>query len=200
MDDSLIAAHRDLRQLMPYLHLPVQSGSDRILKAMNRRHKADEYVRLIERIREVRPDLALSGDFIVGFPGETDQDFEDTMRLVRAVNYAQAYSFKYSPRPGTPGADLDDHVEEAVKDERLQRLQALLSEQQYAFQDSMIGREMDVLLEKPGRVAGQMVGRSPWLLPVIIDDSNDRVGDIIHVKITSTGTNSLIAQKTGLKA
>jgi len=195
MDDSLIAAHRDLRQLMPYLHLPVQSGSDRILKAMNRRHKADEYVRLIERIREVRPDLALSGDFIVGFPGETDQDFEDTMQLVRAVNYAQAYSFKYSPRPGTPGADLDDHVEEAVKDERLQRLQALLSEQQYAFQDSMIGREMDVLLEKPGRVAGQMVGRSPWLLPVIIDDSNDRVGDIIHVKITSTGTNSLIAQK-----
>ncbi|WP_273791938.1 tRNA (N6-isopentenyl adenosine(37)-C2)-methylthiotransferase MiaB [Brucella anthropi] len=195
MDDSLIAAHRDLRQLMPYLHLPVQSGSDRILKAMNRRHKADEYVRLIERIREVRPDMALSGDFIVGFPGETDQDFEDTMQLVRAVNYAQAYSFKYSPRPGTPGADLPDHVEEAVKDERLQRLQALLSEQQYAFQDSMIGREMDVLLEKPGRIAGQMVGRSPWLLPVIIDDNNDRIGDIIHVKITSTGTNSLIAQK-----
>ncbi|OEI83886.1 tRNA (N6-isopentenyl adenosine(37)-C2)-methylthiotransferase MiaB [Brucella sp. BO3] len=195
MDDSLIAAHRDLRQLMPYLHLPVQSGSDRILKAMNRRHKADEYLRLIERIRDVRPDMALSGDFIVGFPGETDQDFEDTMQLVREVNYAQAYSFKYSPRPGTPGADLDDHVEEAVKDERLQRLQALLSEQQYAFQDSMIGRAMDVLLEKPGREAGQMVGRSPWLLPVIIDDNKDRVGDIIHVKIVSTGTNSLIAQK-----
>ncbi|NKW79248.1 tRNA (N6-isopentenyl adenosine(37)-C2)-methylthiotransferase MiaB [Ochrobactrum pecoris] len=200
MDDSLIAAHRDLRQLMPYLHLPVQSGSDRILKAMNRRHKADEYVRLIERIREVRPDMALSGDFIVGFPGETDQDFEDTMQLVRAVNYAQAYSFKYSPRPGTPGADLDGHVEEAVKDERLQRLQALLSEQQYAFQASMIGREMDVLIEKPGREAGQMVGRSPWLLPVVIDGSSDSVGDIIHVKITSTGTNSLIAQKTDLKA
>ncbi|MEN5247585.1 tRNA (N6-isopentenyl adenosine(37)-C2)-methylthiotransferase MiaB [Brucella pseudintermedia] len=195
MDDSLIAAHRDLRQLMPYLHLPVQSGSDRILKAMNRRHKADEYLRLIERIREVRPDMALSGDFIVGFPGETEQDFEDTMQLVREVNYAQAYSFKYSPRPGTPGADLDGHVEEAVKDERLQRLQALLSEQQYAFQDSMIGREMDVLLEKPGREAGQMVGRSPWLLPVIIDDNQDRIGDIIHVKIISTGTNSLIAQK-----
>jgi tRNA-2-methylthio-N6-dimethylallyladenosine synthase len=195
MDDSLIAAHRDLRQLMPYLHLPVQSGSDRILKAMNRRHKADEYRRLIERIREVRPDMALSGDFIVGFPGETDQDFEDTMQLVRDVNYAQTYSFKYSPRPGTPGADLSDHVEEAVKDERLQRLQALLSEQQYAFQESMIGREMDVLLEKPGRQAGQMVGRSPWLLPVIIDDNNDQVGEIIHVKITSTGTNSLIAQK-----
>ncbi|MBB5700389.1 tRNA-2-methylthio-N6-dimethylallyladenosine synthase [Ochrobactrum daejeonense] len=197
MDDSLIAAHRDLRQLMPYLHLPVQSGSDRILKAMNRRHKADEYLRLIERIRVVRPDMALSGDFIVGFPGETDQDFEDTMKLVREVNYAQAYSFKYSPRPGTPGADLPDHVEEAVKDERLQRLQALLSEQQYAFQDSMIGREMDVLLEKPGREAGQMVGRSPWLLPVIVDDNADQVGDIISVKITSTGTNSLVAQKLG---
>ncbi|PWL19467.1 tRNA (N6-isopentenyl adenosine(37)-C2)-methylthiotransferase MiaB [Falsochrobactrum shanghaiense] len=197
MDDALIAAHRDLRQLMPYLHLPVQSGSDRILKAMNRRHKADEYLRLIERIRNVRPDLALSGDFIVGFPGETDQDFEDTMKLVREVNYAQAYSFKYSPRPGTPGADLDDHVDEAVKDERLQRLQALLSEQQYAFQDSMIGRKMDVLLEKPGRFPGQMVGRSPWLLPAIVENNADAVGDIIHVQITATGTNSLIAQKLG---
>lgn len=195
MDDALIAAHRDLRQLMPYLHLPVQSGSDRILKAMNRRHKADEYLRLIDRIREVRPDMAMSGDFIVGFPGETDADFEDTMRLVREVTYAQAYSFKYSPRPGTPGADMPDHVDEAVKDERLQRLQALLSEQQYAFQDSMVGRSMDVLLEKPGRQQGQMVGRSPWLLPVIVEDNNDSVGDIIHVQIGATGTNSLIAQK-----
>ncbi len=195
MDDALIAAHRDLRQLMPSLHLPVQSGSDRILKAMNRRHKADEYLRLIERIRAVRPDMAMSGDFIVGFPGETDEDFEDTMRIVREVNYAQAYSFKYSPRPGTPGADLPGHVEEAVKDERLQRLQALLSEQQYAFQDSMIGRDMDVLIEKPGRLAGQMVGRSPWLLPVIVEDNADAVGDIIHVQITATGTNSLVAQK-----
>ncbi len=195
MDDSLIAAHRDLRQLMPYLHLPVQSGSDRILKAMNRRHKADEYVRLIERIRAVRPDMALSGDFIVGFPGETDQDFEDTMQLVRDVHYAQAYSFKYSPRPGTPGADLSDHVEEAVKDERLQRLQALLAEQQYAFQNSMIGREMDVLIEKPGREAGQMMGRSPWLLPAVVENCSNVVGDIIPVKIVATGTNSLIAQK-----
>ncbi|MFC0244777.1 tRNA (N6-isopentenyl adenosine(37)-C2)-methylthiotransferase MiaB [Falsochrobactrum ovis] len=195
MDDALIAAHRDLRQLMPYLHLPVQSGSDRILKAMNRRHKADEYLRLIERIRKARPDLALSGDFIVGFPGETDQDFEDTMQLVREVNYAQAYSFKYSPRPGTPGAELDDHVEEAVKDERLQRLQALLSEQQYAFQETMIGREMDVLIEKPGRFAGQMVGRSPWLLPVIVEENDDPIGQIINVKIIATGTNSLVAQK-----
>lgn len=195
MDDALIAAHRDLRQLMPYLHLPVQSGSDRILKAMNRRHKADEYLRLIERIRKARPDLALSGDFIVGFPGETDQDFEDTMQLVREVNYAQAYSFKYSPRPGTPGAELDNHVEETVKNERLQRLQALLSEQQYAFQESMIGREMDVLIEKPGRFAGQMVGRSPWLLPVIVEENSDPIGQIINVKIIATGTNSLVAQK-----
>ncbi|MFC4626446.1 tRNA (N6-isopentenyl adenosine(37)-C2)-methylthiotransferase MiaB [Daeguia caeni] len=195
MDDALIAAHRDLPMLMPYLHLPVQSGSDRILKAMNRRHKAEEYLRLIDRIREARPDMALSGDFIVGFPGETDQDFEDTMELVRRVNYAQAYSFKYSPRPGTPGADLPNHVDEAVKDERLQRLQALLSSQQYAFQDSLVGVETDVLLEKPGRFAGQIVGRSPWLLPVIIDGNTDQIGDIIHVKITATGTNSLIAQK-----
>ena len=195
MDDALIAAHRDLPMLMPYLHLPVQSGSDRILKAMNRRHKAEEYLRLIDRIREARPDMALSGDFIVGFPGETDQDFEDTMELVRRVNYAQAYSFKYSPRPGTPGADLPNHVDEAVKDERLQRLQALLSSQQYAFQDSLVGVETDVLLEKPGRFAGQIVGRSPWLLPVIIDGNTDQIGDIIHVEITATGTNSLIAQK-----
>ncbi len=195
MDDALIAAHRDLRQLMPYLHLPVQSGSDRILKAMNRRHKADDYLRLVDRIRAVRPDMAMSGDFIVGFPGETDEDFEDTMRIVREVNYAQAYSFKYSPRPGTPGADLPGHLPEAVKDERLQRLQALLSEQQYAFQDGFVGQDMEVLLEKPGRQPGQMVGRSPWLLPVIVEDNADAVGDIIHVQITATGTNSLVAQK-----
>ena len=126
MDDELIAAHRDLPALMPYLHLPVQSGSDRILKAMNRRHRAADYLKVIERIRAARPDIAMSGDFIVGFPGETDADFEATLDLVRGVGYAQAYSFKYSPRPGTPGADMEGHVDEAVKDERLQRLQALL--------------------------------------------------------------------------
>lgn len=197
MDDALINAHRDLRQLMPYLHLPVQAGSDRILKAMNRRHKAAEYVELVDRIRTIRPDMALSGDFIVGFPGETDQDFEDTLELVRRVKYAQAYSFKYSPRPGTPGADLPDHVPEAVKDERLQRLQSLLSQQQYEFQDSLVGVETDVLIEKPGREPGQMVGRSPWLLPAIIDNNSDAVGEIIRVKIIGTGTNSLIAQKLG---
>lgn len=195
MDDVLINAHRDLDILMPYLHLPVQSGSDRILRAMNRKHKADDYIRLIERIRSARPDMALSGDFIVGFPGETDEDFEDTMRLVREVGYAQAYSFKYSPRPGTPGADLPGHVEEQVKDERLQRLQALLSEQQYAFQDSLIGTEMDVLLEKPGRLEEQMIGRSPWLIPVIIDKNPGEAGDMIRVRVTTTGTNSLVAEK-----
>ncbi|QYM71970.1 tRNA (N6-isopentenyl adenosine(37)-C2)-methylthiotransferase MiaB [Pseudochrobactrum sp. Wa41.01b-1] len=195
MDDALINAHRDLDILMPYLHLPVQAGSDRILKAMNRKHKGEDYIRLIERIRSVRPDLALSGDFIVGFPGETDEDFEDTMRLVREVGYAQAYSFKYSSRPGTPGADLPDHVEESVKDERLQRLQALLSEQQYAFQNSLVGTEMDVLLEKPGRFEGQMIGRSPWLIPVIIENNPGEVGDMIRVRVNSTGTNSLVAEK-----
>ncbi|WOC15954.1 tRNA (N6-isopentenyl adenosine(37)-C2)-methylthiotransferase MiaB [Pseudochrobactrum sp. MP213Fo] len=196
MDEALINAHRDLDILMPYLHLPVQSGSDRILKAMNRRHKAQDYIQLVERIRAGRPDLALSGDFIVGFPGETDQDFEDTLQLVRTVRYAQAYSFKYSPRPGTPGADLPDHVDEAVKDERLQRLQALLSEQQYAFQDSLVGTEMHVLLEKPGRFEGQMIARSPWLIPVIVDNEPGEIGDIVKVKVHATGTNSLMALKS----
>ena len=198
MDDRLIEAHRDLDKLMPYLHLPVQAGSDRILKAMNRRHTAAEYTALVERIRSVRPDIALSGDFITGFPGETDSDFEDTMRLVETVGYAQAYSFKYSPRPGTPGADLANHVAEEVKAERLERLQALLFSQQTAFQQSMAGRTFDVLIEKTGRFEHQMVGRSPWLLPVIIEmkaDDNLEIGDIIKVRITKAGTNSLHAER-----
>jgi tRNA-2-methylthio-N6-dimethylallyladenosine synthase len=194
MDDRLIEAHRDLRMLMPYLHLPVQAGSDRILKAMNRRHKASEYVALIERIRSVRPDIALSGDFIVGFPGETEADFEDTMALVREVNYAQAYSFKYSTRPGTPGADLPDHVAEDVKTERLARLQALLLEQQQAFMQSMIGKTIDLLLEKPGRMPGQLIGRSPWLHSVNVDAKSSQIGDIIQVRITAAGPNSLFAE------
>jgi tRNA-2-methylthio-N6-dimethylallyladenosine synthase len=194
MDDRLIEAHRDLRMLMPYLHLPVQAGSDRILKAMNRRHKASEYVALIERIRSVRPDIALSGDFIVGFPGETEADFEDTMNLVRQVNYAQAYSFKYSTRPGTPGADLPDHVAEDVKTERLARLQALLLEQQQAFMQSMIGKTIDLLLEKPGRMPGQLIGRSPWLHSVNVDAKSSQIGDIIQVRITAAGPNSLFAE------
>ena len=197
MDDSLIEAHRDLPKLMPYLHLPVQAGSDRILKAMNRRHTAAEYIALIERIRAVQPELAISGDFIVGFPGETDEDFEDTMRLVEAIGYAQAFSFKYSTRPGTPGAEMDDHVEEAVKAERLERLQALLFRQQGEFAAGCVGKEIDLLLEKPGRRPGQLVGRSPWLQPVNIDAKGSEIGDIIRVRITDAGPNSLFAEAIG---
>ncbi|MDX8498201.1 tRNA (N6-isopentenyl adenosine(37)-C2)-methylthiotransferase MiaB [Mesorhizobium sp. VK4C] len=194
MDDELIAAHRDLPALMPYLHLPVQSGSDRILKAMNRRHTARDYRALIERIRIARGDIAMSGDFIVGFPGETEEDFEATLELVRDVNYASAFSFKYSPRPGTPGAEMDGHVSEAVKDERLQRLQALINEQQQSFIASLVGRTVSTLIEKPGRRPGQKVGRSPWLQPVIVDDKAGGIGDIIDVRITKTGPNSLFAE------
>ncbi len=197
MDDKLIAAHRDLPKLMPYLHLPVQSGSNRILKAMNRRHTAAEYIALIERVRAVQPDLAISGDFIVGFPGETDQDFEDTMRLIEAVGYAQAFSFKYSIRPGTPGAEMDGHVEESVKAERLERLQALLFRQQREFAKGCIGKEIDLLLEKPGRMPGQLVGRSPWLQPVNVDAKTSEIGDIIRVRITDAGPNSLFAEAIG---
>ncbi len=194
MDDALIAAHRDLDILMPYLHLPVQSGSDRILKAMNRRHTAADYLRLVDRIRTVRPDIAMSGDFIVGFPGETDADFEATMQLVRDVDYAQAFSFKYSPRPGTPGADLGSHVVESVKDERLQLLQTLLFKQQRDFAASLVGRELDILVEKPGREPGQRVGRSPWLQPVIVDETAGEIGDIVRVRITKAGSNSLFSE------
>ncbi|WLS09918.1 tRNA (N6-isopentenyl adenosine(37)-C2)-methylthiotransferase MiaB [Shinella sumterensis] len=197
MDDRLIEAHRDLSKLMPYLHLPVQSGSDRILKAMNRRHTAAEYIALIERIRAVQPDLAISGDFIVGFPGETDEDFEDTMRLIETVGYAQAFSFKYSIRPGTPGAEMDGHVAEDVKAERLERLQALLFRQQREFARTCIGKEIDLLLEKPGRMPGQLVGRSPWLQPVNIDAKGSEIGDIIRVRIIDAGPNSLFAEAIG---
>ncbi len=195
MDERLIHAHRDLRMLMPYLHLPVQSGSDRILKAMNRRHTADDYLALIRRIREARPDIALSGDFIVGFPGETEADFEATMALVREVNYAQAFSFKYSTRPGTPGAELEDQVDEAVKSERLERLQALLFSQQYAFNDSRVGMVFDILLEKPGRLEGQLIGRSPWLQSVNVDGDPAEIGSLIRVRITGAGNNSLFAER-----
>ena len=195
MDDELIAAHRDLPALMPYLHLPVQSGSDRVLKAMNRRHTADDYLRLIERIRSARADIAMSGDFIVGFPGETDADFEATMEIVRAVGYAQAFSFKYSPRPGTPGAEMKDHVPEAVKDERLQRLQALLMQQQRDFAAGLVGTTIDALIEKPGRQAGQIVARSPWLQPVILDETAGEIGDIVDVRITRAGQSSLFAER-----
>jgi tRNA-2-methylthio-N6-dimethylallyladenosine synthase len=191
MEASLIAAHRDLPALMPYLHLPVQAGSDRILAAMNRKHKADDYLRLVDRIRDARTDIALSSDFIVGFPGETDADFEATMRLVETVGYAAAYSFKYSPRPGTPAAGHDNHVPEAVMSERLQRLQALILDQQTAFNRSKVGETLDILFEKPGRMPGQLMGRSPFLQAVLVDGPAERIGTIGRVRIDSLGSNSL---------
>ncbi len=199
MDDALIAAHGELDALMPFLHLPVQSGSDRILGLMNRRHGRDDYFRLIERIRAARPDIAMSGDFIVGFPGETEADFDDTMELVREVGYAQAFSFKYSPRPGTPAAGMDGQVPEEAKAERLARLQALLREQQLAFNATAAGRTLPVLIEKPGRKPGQMVGRSPYLQPVVIETSPDARGRILNVVIESAGSNSLFGTLKGTR-
>ena len=194
MDDALIEAHGSCEKLMPYLHLPVQSGSDHILKAMNRKHTAEQYIRLIERIRAARPDIALSGDFITGFPGETDQDFEDTMALVREVNYASAFSFKYSARPGTPAAEKGDKmVEDAVALDRLHRLQALITEQQRAFQEAMVGREVSVLFERQGRLAGQMAGKSEYLHAVHVP-SDLPVGAIARVRITESGPNSLAGE------
>ncbi|MBO6604297.1 MULTISPECIES: tRNA (N6-isopentenyl adenosine(37)-C2)-methylthiotransferase MiaB [Paracoccaceae] len=190
MEDDLIAAHGDCAKLMPYLHLPVQSGSDRILKAMNRKHTAEHYIRLIARIRDARPDLLLSGDFIVGFPGETEADFQATLDLVRAVGYGQAYSFKYSARPGTPAAERPG-VDQAEADDRLQRLQALLSEQQRAAQDGMVGREVRVLFEKPGRMPGQMVGKSDYLHAVHVDGPETLRGQIAPVRIIASASNSL---------
>jgi len=194
MDDALMAAHRDLDILMPYLHLPVQSGSDRILKAMNRRHTGADYMRVIERIKTARPDMALSGDFIVGFPGETDRDFEDTLKIIADVGYASAYSFKYSTRPGTPGANLGDQVEEAVKSERLWRLQDLVNAQTTAFHQSCVGRTLPVLIERPGRMPGQVGGRSPYLQAVHLEASADLIGGIHPVEIVGTSTNSLVGR------
>ncbi|HEX8669353.1 MAG TPA: tRNA (N6-isopentenyl adenosine(37)-C2)-methylthiotransferase MiaB, partial [Allosphingosinicella sp.] len=166
MTEGLIRAHAEVGKLMPFLHLPVQSGSDRVLKAMNRSHSSQSYLRVLARVRAARPDIAVSGDFIVGFPGETDAEFEETLKIVEAVNYAQAYSFKYSPRPGTPAATMDGQVAPEVMDERLQRLQALLNAQQLAFNRASVGRRTEVLLERPGKKPGQMVGKSPWLQSV----------------------------------
>ena len=190
MDDALIEAHGTCAKLMPYLHLPVQAGSDRILKAMNRKHTAESYIRVIERIRAARPDILLSGDFIVGFPGETDADFEDTMSLIREVHYGQAYSFKYSTRPGTPAAEKPQ-LPEDVMNERLQRLQALLREQQVATQESMVGKEVSVLFEKAGREAGQMIGKSEYLHAVFAEASTDVLGKVRKVRITTSSANSL---------
>lgn len=191
MDDALINAHRDLPALMPFLHLPVQSGSDRILRAMNRGHTADEYRDIVRRLRDVRPDLALSSDFIVGHPGETDEDFEATMQLVRDVTFAQAYSFKYSPRPGTPAAGAPLQVPEDVKDARLQALQVLLRQQQDAFNAALVGQTIPVLFTGEGRKPGQIAGRSPWLQPVHVSGPRHLIGQELPVRITERLTNSL---------
>ena len=190
MSQDLIDAHRDCEKLMPYLHLPVQSGSDHVLKKMNRKHTADDYRRIIDKLRKARPDLLLSGDFIVGFPGETDEDFLDTLRLIKDIEYGQSYSFKYSSRPGTPAANREE-ISEIVKKERLAELQTLLKEQQVRLQKKMIGREVNVLFEKPGRLAGQMVGKSEYLHAVHVTGDRIRSGDINKVRIITSETNSL---------
>ncbi len=191
MDDDLIRAHGEIEKLMPYLHLPVQAGADRILKAMNRQHTADDYRALVGRIRTARPDLALSSDFIVGFPGETDADFNETLKLIEDVEYAQAYSFKYSPRPGTPGADMKDQVPDEVKVARLAQLQELLNSQAQRFQSAMVGREIDLLFEKSGRHEGQLVGRSPYLQGTHVSAPAELLGQMRRVRIVSAGANSL---------
>jgi tRNA-2-methylthio-N6-dimethylallyladenosine synthase len=200
MDEDLVAAHRDLAVLMPQLHLPVQSGSDRMLVAMNRRHTKAEYLDVIARLRLVRPDMAFTSDFIVGFPGETEDDFGDTLRIVEEVGYAGAFSFKYSPRPGTPAADRADQISDEVKAERLARLQACIDRQQSAFNRNCIGRELEILLEKPGRIPGQLVGRSPYLQPVQVMAPSSLVGQIATVRITDVGSNSLFGALRPKKA
>jgi tRNA-2-methylthio-N6-dimethylallyladenosine synthase len=195
MDDSLIAAHRDLPELMPQLHLPVQSGSDRILDAMNRRHTRADYLAVIERLRTARPELAFSSDFIVGFPGESDGEFEETLRLVAEVGFASAFSFKYSPRPGTPAAEMEQ-LPEAVKDERLQRLQEEINRHNAAFMASCEGRIFDVLFERIGRHPGQIVGRSPYLQPVQVMAPTSLIGEVASVRITEVAPNSLFGALT----
>src|SRR3954470_20117246 len=190
MQEGLIRAHAEVEKLMPYLHLPVQSGSDRVLKAMNRSHDAASYLATIERVRAARPDIAVSGDFIVGFPGETEAEFEATLKIVEAVNYAHAYSFKYPPRPGTPAASMEDQVPPQVMDERLQRLQALLNVQQHDFNRATIGKRTSILLERNGKKPGQKIGKSPWLQSVHVETEAE-IGALVEVEIVSGGPNSL---------
>jgi tRNA-2-methylthio-N6-dimethylallyladenosine synthase len=191
MTDDLIAAHASNAKLMPYLHLPVQSGSNAILKAMNRGHTASDYLRLVQKIRNARNDIAISGDFIVGFPGETEKDFEATLTLVREVSYASAFSFKYSPRAGTPAAEREGQISEAEKTARLHVLQALIAAQQAAFNRAMVGRTLPVLLEKPGRQAGQLIGRSPYLQAVHLSAPAGLIGTTVDAHISGVGSNSL---------
>jgi len=194
VDDALVAAHAEEPKLMPYLHLPVQSGADRVLEAMNRGHRAEDYLRIVERLRRARPDLALSSDFIVGFPGETEAEFEATLDLVRAVGFAGAFSFKFSARPGTPAAALSGQVAEEARDERLQRLQALLRDQAEAFNREVLGRVVPVLVEKPGRHPGQIVGRSPWLQSVHCHAPGAAIGETIDVRLLRLGPNSIAGE------
>jgi tRNA-2-methylthio-N6-dimethylallyladenosine synthase len=191
MSADLIAAHGTNAKLMPYLHLPFQAGADRILAAMNRKHSVAEYRTLVAKIRKTRPDIALSTDIIVGFPGETDEEFEQTLDVVREIGFAQAFSFKYSPRPGTPAANIAERVPEAVKADRLRRLQDLLSNQQSSFNTSCIGKILPVLFEKLGRRAGQLVGRSPYLQPVHAEAEPGLLGRILPVEICGATANSL---------
>ncbi len=190
MDDALIETHGEVEKLMPYLHLPVQSGNDRVLKAMNRSHTAESYLRLLERFRTARPDLALSGDFIVGFPGETEAEFEDTLKIVDEVRYAQAYSFKYSPRPGTPAATMEGQVAKEIMDDRLQRLQARLNRDQLAFNKASVGKTCEVLVERKGKHPGQWLGKSPWLQSVWFK-GEAAIGDLVEVELVEAGPNSL---------
>jgi tRNA-2-methylthio-N6-dimethylallyladenosine synthase len=194
MDADLIAAHADTPTVMPYVHLPVQSGSDRVLDAMNRGHTADQYRDLVRRLRAARPDIALSSDFIVGFPGETDADFEATLALVAEIGFAAAYSFKYSPRPGTPAALIAAQVPESVQDARLQRLQALLREQQDAFNRALVGKTVPVMYAREGRYAGQLVGKTPWLQPVHANASSAAAGQVLHTRIAALAPNSLAGE------
>ena len=191
MSDDLIEAHGSNPKLMPYLHLPIQSGSNRVLKAMNRGHTTDDYKKVIDRLRATCPSIALTSDFIVGFPGETDAEFDETLNIIRAVNYASAFSFKYSPRPGTPAAENKKQIPEDVKSERLVRLQKLVSAQQSAFNQTCLGKTLPVLIEKPGRQKGQMIGRSPYLQSVHLDIETEALGQIVSAKILAVGPNSL---------
>jgi tRNA-2-methylthio-N6-dimethylallyladenosine synthase len=193
MTQGLIEAHRDVKKLMPFLHLPVQAGNDRVLKAMNRSHSVESYLAILDRVRSVRPDIAISGDFIVGFPGESDAEFEDTLILVEQVGYAQCFSFKYSPRPGTPAATMDDQVPLVVMDERLQRLQAALNASQHAFNTASLGRKCQVLIERKGKHPGQWLGKSPWLQSVHFT-GDVAIGDLVEVELVEAGPNSLHAR------
>ena len=196
MSDALIAAHSEVDKLMPFLHLPVQSGSDRVLKAMNRSHSVASYLRLLDRVRAVRPDIALSGDFIVGFPGETEAEFAETLALVEAAGYAQAFSFKYSPRPGTPAATMDGQIAPEVMDERLQRLQAVLQRSSLAFNQTSVGRTCQVLVDRHGRKPGQWLGKSPWLQSVYFE-GDVAIGDLVEVELIEAGPNSLAGRILG---